>query len=248
MRSPAFRSLIVLAALLAAIPAAEATTIAPLRFDEVVRQAGIVVQGTVTDLQVRSTGAALTPAPESAAPTAPGAPVGVGVEGGRTLFTEITLRVEDQIGGTLGPEVRFTMAGGSSEDATVVVFGMPQFKVGERYMLLLRPDYERTNVPIVGVFQGYFRITADPATGKERLLNADGDIVLGIEGDRVALRHNPESARARTPQPGPAPTPEAEGAGSQTTPQVERYWASAETPMLPGAFLDAVRAMKEDVR
>lgn len=246
MRSLSFRSLIVLVALLGGIQSAGATTIVPLPFDEVVQQAGVVVEGTVTDMRVLTRGAEMTPAPERAVPASPGAPIGVGVEGGKRLFTEVTLRVDRQVGGTLAPEIRFTLAGGSSEGETVVVFGMPEFKVGERYVLLLRPDFERTNVPIVGVSQGYFRITQDPATHTERLLNADGDIVLGIEGDRVALRHNPDSVR--TPQPGPAPILET-GAGVEPriTPQVERYWASAEAPMLPKAFLDAVRAMKEDL-
>lgn len=248
MRSLVFRFLAVLVALLAGVQAARATTVVPLRFDEVVRQAGVVVEGTVIGMQVRTSGAVLPPAPESVAPASPKAPIGAGVEGGKTLFTEVTFRVERRIGGSPDPEIRFTLAGGSSGDETVVVFGMPEFVVGGRYVLMLRPDFERTNVPVVGVSQGYFEIAADPATGREMLLTADGDVVLGIENGRVAVRHSTAGLRHRTPQPGPAPTPEA-GADVRVAvkPEVERYWASTETPMLPGAFLDAVQTMKEEM-
>ena len=114
---------------------------------------------------------------------------------------------------------------------------------------MLRPDFENTNVPVVGVSQGFFEIASDPATGQEMLLNADGDIVLGIEGNRLALRHNPARARARTPKLGPAPVPE-RGSDVQTriSPQVERYWKSTESPMAPGDFLETVRTMKEEMR
>ena len=208
MKHLAFRSLIVLVSLLVGIQVAQATTIVPLRFDEVVQQAGVVVVGTVTDLQVRTTGADLPPVPESDVSHSPTAPISAGVEGGGTLFTEVTLSVDRQVGGNVGPEIRFTLAGGSTGGETVIVFGMPRFEVGRRYVLMLRPDFENTNVPVVGVSQGFFEIASDPATGQEMILNADGDIVLGIEGDHVALRYNPARARARTPHLGPAPVPE----------------------------------------
>lgn len=246
MRFLAVRLAIVCCALLGAVPAAQTTTIVPLRFDEVVQRAGVVVEGTVVDVRVRPTGADLPQAPDAVAPASPIAPVGLGVEGGSTLFTEVTLRVDNRIGGHDAPEIRFTIAGGTADDATVTVFGMPSFHLGGRYILMLRPDYEHTNVPVVGVSQGFFEIVSDPGTGQDLVLNADGDIVVGIEGDRVALRRNPSLARTRGPQLGPAPVPDAASdVQSATSPEVERYWASTEAPMHPAAFLDAVRTMKE---
>lgn len=236
-----------LAVILGDVPAAQATTIVPLRFDELVQQAGVVVQGTVTDVRVLPTGADLPPAEESNVPSSPTAPVSAGVEGGRMLYTEVTLQVDRRIGDPVGPEIRFTLAGGRTEDESFIVFGMPRFEIGGRYILLLRRDFERTNVPVVGVSQGFFEIVRDPATDREMLLNADGDIVLSIEDDRVALRHNPARAPTRTPQLGAAPVPDEENdVRPGLSPRVERYWLSTESPMLPGSFLDTVRVMKEE--
>jgi hypothetical protein len=225
---------------------ASATTIVPLRFDEVVRQAGLVVEGTVTEIRVWPTGADLPPAPQAAVSAlSPTAPIGAGVEGGRSLFTEVTLRVGSQIGGDPAPEIRFTLAGGSKDGESFKVFGMPEFEVGGRYIVMLRPDYEQTNVPVVGVSQGFFEVASDPATGGERLLNADGDILLAIENGRVVLRHNPARSGSHNARLGPAPVPETGSAVmARTSPEVERYWASKEEPLAPESFLDAVRAMK----
>jgi hypothetical protein len=234
------------ALLLCGMAAAYATTLVPMRFDEMVSAAGLVVEATVTDIRTRTTGAILPPAPESSAPSSPTAPVAVGVEGGRKLFTEVTLQVNRQVGGSPASEIRLILAGGASGSDRHVVFGMPQFEMGESYVLLLRPDFERTNVPVVGVSQGFFRISRDPGSGQEMLLNAEGDIVLAVEGDRLATRHNPARAARQTPQLAAAPVPEdGSGVSSGISPRVERYWASTETPIPPGAFLDAVQAMKE---
>lgn len=247
MKHVSLRSLVPLAVILGGVPAAQATTIAPLRFDELVQQAGVVVQGTVTDVRVLSTGADLPPAEESNVPSSPTAPISADVEGGRMLYTEVTLQVDRQIGDPVGPEIRFTLAGGRTEDESFIVFGMPRFEIGGRYILLLRRDFERTNVPVVGVSQGFFQIVRDPATDRDMLLDADGDIVLSIEDDRVALRRNPARARPHTPRLGPAPVPDEESdVRPGLSPRVERYWLSTESPTLPETFLDTARVMKEE--
>lgn len=247
MKHVSLRSLVPLAVILGGVPTAQATTIAPLRFDELVQRAGVVVQGTVIDVRVLPTGTGPPPAEESNVPSSPDAPISAGVEGGRMLYTEVALQVDRRVGDPVGPEIRFTLAGGRTEDESFIVFGMPRFEIGGRYILLLRRDFERTNVPVVGVSQGFFQIVRDPATDRDMLLDADGNIVLNIEDDRVALRHNPARARPRTPRLGPAPVPE-EGSHFRPglSPRVERYWLSTESPMLPGAFLDTVRVMKEE--
>lgn len=246
MRQPVVRIPAFLLAMVACATLTHATTVVSLRFDEVVQQAGVIVEGTVTDIQVWPTGADLPPAPADPRPRDPKAPIGAAVEGGRSLFTEVTFQVDSQVGEPVGQQIRFTLAGGSKDGETFKVFGMPAFDVGGRYIVMLRPDFTHTNVPVVGVSQGFFQIASDPATGEEMLLNAEGDIVLGIEGDRLALRHNPATARARTPQLADPPVP-APGSGvvTRTSPRVERYWSSKEAPVRPGTFLDTVRAMKE---
>jgi hypothetical protein len=233
-------------AALAGAPFAGATTIVPLTFEELVRQAGVVVEGTVIDMQVGTRGADLAPAAAPEGAGGPGAPRGVGVEGtGRMLFTEVTLAVETEIVGSAGPEVRFFLAGGADGGERAIVFGMPQFEIGGRYVVFLRPDFEATNVPLVGVHQGFFERVQDPRSGRDALIDAAGDFVLGIEGGRVALRHNPERASRAAPRLAPPPVPEPGSAvETRLSPEVERYYSSPEPPMPPEEFFAAVRTVK----
>ena len=249
MSRVASRTLVVLAVLLVGVPTAVASTIVPLRFDEMVRQAGTAVEGVVVDIQVRSTGADL-PAhepddPRGAAP--PAAPRSAGVEGGKMLFTEVTLSVEHRIFGSTDQEIRFILAGGTDGLDTVTVHGMPSFEVGGRYVVFLRPDFQRTNVPVVGVAQGFFEVVRDPLAGQEMILDHNGNIVIGLEAERAIVRHNPDRAPARTPRLAAPPVPE-KGSGVLvlTSAAVERYWLSESGMMSPTDFHAAVRAMRED--
>lgn len=248
--------------------ASSATTIVPLSLDKVVEQSDLIFEGKVIDLQVEATGVDIktskekahsaprqVPQPtvtdeENAAPKAPyaepQAPVGLGVEGGRMLFTRVTMLVDRDIGGSLSAStVSFRVAGGTDGDTEVSVAGMPRFELDQRYVVFLRHDYTRDAAPIVGVNQGFFKIVPD-ANGADQLLTEGGDIVVAIENNELVVRQNPANVRATDEQPEPAPVP---SAGSdvrvQASPQVARYFNSDEPPLAVVDFAHMIGAIKE---
>lgn len=260
-RNTPFIMSIVFVAILIAPPVAS-TTIEPLDFEEVVQQAGLVVEGTVIDARVLATGSnirveraknhtAPLPQSEDATTTEGGSlerPQSVGVEGGRMLFTEITMSVDAEIIGDPGSSIiRFRVAGGTDGQVTAVVFGMPTFEVGKRYLVFLQPEFEMTNIPIVGVNQGFFEIARLDEV--EMLINVDGDIVIGVEHGQVLLKHNPDRWGGHARHLADAPMP-ATGSDvrARTSPQVQRYWSSTEPPMSRESFAEAVLAARGGVR
>ena len=210
MQVPWFRTAAVAAALLTSVPGL-AATIRPIGFGELVAKAGWVVEGTVIDVQVHSVGAPTAPAAPKphVAPVSPaggetavaaaGTPErhGLAVEGGMRLETEVTLAVDRAVVGTPSSSITFRVAGGSDGVRRMTVFGMPTFEMGRRYLVFLHPDYTRTAAPLVGVHQGFFQVVDDPMSGAPMLLDADDNVVVGIEGDRVAVRRNPATAHSK---------------------------------------------------
>lgn len=246
-----------IAGLLLSLSPVLATTIKSRSFTELVNESEIVVQGKVVGLEVTGTGAARREArsKEHASPRAPGGQAEangdtatrqeMGVEGGRMLFTRVTLEVEEEIVGQAGRFVELRVAGGSDGQVKVVVHGMPTFEMGQRYIVFLRPGFERAGDPLVGVDQGYFRVLRDAERNQDVLLNAKGDFVLGVERDRIVTRFNADRSQGPSPRLGPPPVPDAgSGARSETSREVARYWSSTEAPMSKEAFRSAIRARR----
>ena len=252
-----------------------ATTIIPLDFSKVVEQSIVVVDGTVVDLQVISKGldkqksqpkdhvapkksSVETQEPteteelkETEAQDETSFPIQqiVDVEGGEMLFTDITFAIEQEIFGEVSDIVTIRIPGGSDDKKSVTVFGMPEFELGKRYVLFLRPDYETTNVPIVGVNQGCFEVIWDAVMEEEILINANGDIVIGIESGRVDVRHNSMRINGHAFRLGQAPVPEeSSGVKSIISPEVKQYWESMETPMTLNDFIATVRNKKGGIQ
>lgn len=242
-------------------PASFAASFTPLQFSELVGQSAVVIEGVVVDLRVISIGHVQqqTPRKRAVPPKSPSediveptdqnmdadvplpAPQSVGVEDGKMLLTEVTMEVTKEIVGVVGPTVTFRIAGGDDGQVSVTVFGMPKFEIGKRYVVFLRPNFEANAVPITGVNQGAFEVMPDVETGEEILLNADGDIVLDIENDRVVVRHNPERAAGPSPKLAPLPVPDAsDDVDVRVSPEVTRYWLSQEAPMSPDDFIDTI--------
>jgi hypothetical protein len=249
------------------------TVIEPLDFDTIVEQSGVVIEGTVVDLQTFSTGSDIRDelpkqhvAPKAPPETVPedskeetastdlddadwSAPQGLEVEGGKMLFTEVTMAVEKNIVGDVGSSVTFHIAGGEDDNVKAVVYGMPDFEINKRYIVFLRSDFKNSAVPITGVNQGFFEVVKDEATGEDILLNANGNIVVSVENNRVVVKQNPQRTARITLQMGPAPVP-APGSDVQVevSPEAARYWLSKEPPMPVNDFIDAVERAKETNR
>ncbi len=259
-------SLLALAVLLGSgvVDRARASNVKNLSFAERVSAAALIVRGKVVSLEAVSRGAAPEDRgerkqKEATAPRTPaaGETVGLGpaaealgVEGGSMIFTRVTLEVEEELKGAGGSQLTFEIAGGVLGSRAAIVHGMPVFAQGQRYMLFLREGYEASADPLVGVNQGFFEIVPDKTAGEDVLLDANGDFVLGVEGDRLRVRWNAERATRPAPRLGAAPVPQGAKAGftAKTSPEVLSYWQSAERPMSLQGFRQAVAAAQGMVR
>lgn len=94
---------------------AHATTVVPPSFDELVANAEVIFQGTVTDVKSQWTGE--------------------GAE--RHIVTYITLNVEDALKGEPGATYTMRMLGGTVDGTTMEVSDVPKFKVGDRDILFV---------------------------------------------------------------------------------------------------------------
>ncbi len=167
---------IVLAVLLASSPSF-ATTLVKLNLSEVVHQADRAFLATVTSVR------------------------GEWCPSESRAYTTVTFRVERDLLDSLPiPEFSLRLLGGTAQrpDGEVirqVVHGMPEFQVGER-TILFSVDDARLYCPVVGWYQGCYRVRLDPATGVDRVYDNDGlpvtslstrDVKVSAEGCAVTL-------------------------------------------------------------
>jgi hypothetical protein len=134
-----------------------ATTVIPPTFDQLVRQAELIFQGTVTD--ARS--------------------VWEGEGGQRHIETYVTFKVDDNVKGDAGNSYTIRMLGGTVGDQTMEVSDAPKFKVGDRDILFVEHNYDQF-VPLVGIDHGRFHIQHDDATGRDIVVNGEGEPVRDL--------------------------------------------------------------------
>ncbi len=116
-------------------------------------------------------------------------------------YTTVTFRVERDLAGNLsGPEVSLRLLGGTAQrpDGEVVrqvVHGVPVFQPGERAIVFSLDD-ARLYCPVVGWYQGCYRVRLDPVTGEDRVYDNDGlpvtslstrDVKVSADGTAVTL-------------------------------------------------------------
>jgi hypothetical protein len=158
------------------VSAVTATTVIPPTFDQLVKQAELIFQGTVTD--ARS--------------------VWEGEGGQRHIETYVTFKVDDNVKGDAGASYTIQMLGGTVGDQTMEVSDAPKFKVGDRDILFVEHNYDQF-VPLVGINHGRFHVQHDDATGRDIVVNGEGEPVknlakLGYETESVS------AAEAMTPE------------------------------------------------
>jgi hypothetical protein len=134
-----------------------ATTVIPPTFDQLVKQAELIFQGTVTD--ARS--------------------VWEGEGGQRHIETYVTFKVDDSVKGDAGNSYTIRMLGGTVGDQTMEVSDAPKFKVGDRDILFVEHNYDQF-VPLVGIDYGRFHIQHDDATGRDIVVNGEGEPVRDL--------------------------------------------------------------------
>jgi hypothetical protein len=96
-----------------------------------------------------------------------------GVDASRHIATYVEFRVVRVFKGDAPNPQTLEFFGGTIGDRTMQIFGLPEFKVGQMELLFVRGN--GTDIcPLVGIHQGLFHVTKDPASGAERVSMHDG--------------------------------------------------------------------------
>jgi hypothetical protein len=134
-----------------------ASTVIPPTFDQLVQQAEVIFQGTVTN--VRS--------------------VWEGEGAQRHIDTYVTFQVQDNVKGNAGASYTIRMLGGTVGDETMEVTDTPKFNVGDRNILFVEHNYDQF-VPLVGISHGRFQVQRDEQSGRDVILNGEGEPVRDL--------------------------------------------------------------------
>jgi hypothetical protein len=152
------RSFLFLTFGIASISMLSATTVIPPTFDQLVSQAEIIFQGTVTNVQSRWEGEGAN----------------------RHIQTAVTFKVEDKVKGAPGSSYTISMLGGTVGDETMEVTDAPKFKVGDRDFLFVEHNGTQF-IPLVGIMHGRFRVQHDKQTGRDMVATNDGAPVVDVD-------------------------------------------------------------------
>lgn len=150
-----------------ALTRVSATTVVAPTFDQLVKQAELIFQGTVTDSRS----------------------VWEGEGGQRHIETYVTFQIEDSMKGDAGASYTIKMLGGTVGDETMEVTDTPHFKVGDREILFVEHNYDQF-VPLVGIDHGRFHVQKDEQTGRDVVVNNEGE---GVR-DLAQLGYNEKAA------------------------------------------------------
>jgi hypothetical protein len=140
-----------------ALHQAQATTVIPPSFDELVDHAQVIFQGTVTDTQSQWAG-------EGAS---------------RRIVTYVTFKVDEAIKGEPGATYTLRMLGGTVDGQTMEVTDSPKFKVGDRDIVFVENNGSQF-IPLVGIMHGRFRVQQDKVTGREVVVSNAGHAVRDL--------------------------------------------------------------------
>ena len=152
--------LALLSVLVLASSATQATTVLPMTFSQVVAGAEVIAIGVVS--AVEATWDAELEMP----------------------FTEVTVSDSDVVKGQVGNrELTLRFLGGPAPNGlTLRVSGMPQFGVTQQVVVFSTRDDGRP-CPLVGWWQGLYRIVYDAERDARTVVNHAGRPVAAIEGD-----------------------------------------------------------------
>ncbi len=145
---------------------ANATTVIPPKFDELVSRAQVIFDGEVTGLQSQW----------------------IGEDAERRIVTFVTFRVNEAIKGDPGTTYSMRMLGGTVDGRTMRVTDAPEFKVGDRSLLFVENNGSQF-IPLVGIQHGRFRVQKDQS-GRETLLTGGGQPLADVNqlgGDEAAV-------------------------------------------------------------
>jgi hypothetical protein len=151
------RSLLLILCVGLAAASVRATTVVPPTFDQLVSDAELIFQGTVTGAQSQWAG-----------------------EGNeRNIVTYVTFRVDDTIKGAPGKSYTIRMLGGTIDGETAEVADAPRFKTGDRDILFVENNGSQF-IPLVGIMHGRFHVQTD-ASGREIVTKDSGASLAHVD-------------------------------------------------------------------
>lgn len=169
-------------ALLAGAPA-RATTVLEKSFATLVQEAEIIAVGSVTAIAAEW-------AADREAP-----------------FTLVTFSNLDILKGAAAPPLTLRFLGGPTPDGTILqIAGVPQFTIGERNVLFVAGN-DHYAVPLVGIWQGVYRVVFDSTRGVDTIQTHAGQPLTtlppGPPGGQQALSDDSiTSGLSASPQDG----------------------------------------------
>jgi hypothetical protein len=137
------KHLLAIAGLLAGAASLSATTVIPPTFEQLVDQAQVIFQGSVTNISSQW--------------------VGEGAE--RHIVSYITFKVKDALKGAPGKSYTMRTFGGTVDGETMTIGDGPKFEVGDEDILFVENNGTQV-VPLVGIMYGRFHVRKS-ASGQE---------------------------------------------------------------------------------
>jgi hypothetical protein len=134
------KHLVLLSALAIAGVNIRATTVIPPTFDELVDQAEVIFQGSVSDLKSQW--------------------IGEGAE--RVIVSYVTFKVEDALKGQSGQTYTIRMLGGTVGEETMEIADAPRFHIGDKDILFVQHNGSQF-IPLVGIMHGRFHVRRNTA-------------------------------------------------------------------------------------
>jgi hypothetical protein len=144
------RFLLLLLSAALAVSRADATTVIAPTFDQLVGDAELIFEGTVTESRSEWTGQ--------------------GAE--REMVTYVTFNIHDAIKGAPGSIYTLRMLGGTIDGETREVADAPRFKTGDRDIVFVEHNGTQF-IPLVGIMHGRFHVLTD-ARGVEVIAKDNG--------------------------------------------------------------------------
>ena len=126
---------ILVPALLGLVVQADATTVIPPTFEQLVERAETILQGTVTAV----------------------APQWTGEGAQRHIVTYVTFKVDETLKGTPGDSYTLRMFGGEIDGEGMAIADAPQFKIGDRDIVFVENNGSQL-IPLVGMMYGRFHV------------------------------------------------------------------------------------------
>ncbi len=151
------RFLLSLSLLAVVASTARATTVIPPSFDQLVGQAELIFQGTVTDVRSQW--------------------VGEGAQ--RLIVSYVSFRVEDTLKGAPGQTYAIRMYGGTVGEDTMGISDGPIFHVGDREILFVENNGTQV-VPLVGLMHGRFHVQRD-SSGSDIVTGVENQPVKNLQ-------------------------------------------------------------------